>query len=242
MFKIGEFYLGYFNLFHLYILGLCCLLGVVVLNIHTILPKMSVDRFAKIMSIFLIIFKIFDSSIRYFFEYSKLLEVLPFNLCNIALIFCSYYLFTKKEWAFNIFYYFSFGAIIALIVPDIKVYHLNIYVYIYSFIHALEIIFVLYINKYLKPKLTFRYFKITSITLTLIMIFNYIFNTIFNTNYMFLNKYALPELSVINNIYIYTLGIVVLYYLGLYLIYILSVRFSDLFEEVNDILNYEEGI
>lgn len=219
-----------FSLFHFYVISLCFILGFIILNIHSVFENLSVDLFAKTMSILLIIFKILDSIVRVLFEKTAVINVLPLALCNIALLFCSYYLFTKKEWAFNVFYYFSFGAIVAIVQPDFKIYHLNLYVYNFIFIHAIEIIMVIYIIKYMKPTMNAFYFEITIAVFTLIATFDYIFNYIFGTNYLFINDYVIPALRIIKNKNVYTILMITAHYIGLYIIYLLTVKYHKLFE------------
>lgn len=185
MIIIREFTL--FSLEHFfYILGYGSL---AILGIY--LPKVfkfNIDKFAKISGYFILVEKFVELIYRHVFFKEPFTNLLPFNLCNYTLILAALMMIFKSNKLFNLVYFWSFGAILAIVTPDIRIAFPD-YSNISFFVTHYYIYFaVFYGLKYFHFTITFNSLKKAYIYLNGIMVILFPLNFLLNTNYMFLKK------------------------------------------------------
>lgn len=230
-------YFKYFSSVHIHSFIFSILLSTILLIIPKLCGKkcrkLNYNNFLKKYSIFLGILtlcsKIFDSIYRVLYQNEKIFEVQILYLCNFALIFSSLYLIFRTNALFNITYYLSFGAVLALILPGVVYYYSPFYVYVFMVTHVLELVAVIFGFYYYKEKVTFKGFKIAVFTLICIFIYAFIYNYIFrqyNTNAMFLTQYIVPFVSFIKPFWLYRVVLIVLMTCFLYVMYLISLLFN----------------
>ena len=117
----------------------------------------------------------------------------------------------------------SFGAAFALVLPGVVVYYHPFYVYVFMIMHALEFVAVFYGFIYLKDKIDFKGYIMSSATLILLFIYASIYNLFFPVNAMFLKTYIAPIVSFIKPFEVY---IVVLIFSMLLIMFLMLLPFK----------------
>jgi hypothetical integral membrane protein (TIGR02206 family) len=123
---------------------------------------------------------------RYVVFKERFLELLPFNMCNYTLILAAIMMITRSRKLFELVYFWSIGAILAILTPDIRVAFPD-YSSISFFVTHYYIYFaVFYGIKYYKFKVTFNSLKKAFIYINIIMLVLFPLNFLLDTNFMFL--------------------------------------------------------
>ncbi len=150
--------------------------------------KLNINNFAKLSGYFILVEKLIELIYRYIIFKEPLLNLLPFNLCNYTLILAAFMMILRSNKLFHLVYFWSIGAILAILTPDIRVVFPN-YSNISFFVTHYYIYFaVFYSLKYFKFTITFKALKKSFIYINEIMIVLFPLNFFLNTNYMFLKK------------------------------------------------------
>ena len=168
----------------IYILGYA---GLAVLVFY--LPKifkLNIDKFAKISGYFILIEKFIELTYRYIVFNESFIDLLPFNMCNYTLILAAFMMIFRSKKIFNLIYFWSIGAILAIATPDIRIAFPN-YSNISFFVTHYYIYFaVFYALKYFKFIIIFDALKKSFIYINGIMLILFPLNFLLDTNYMFL--------------------------------------------------------
>ncbi len=164
-----------------------------VTNIPNFSKKISKDFFGKIIGYTLITTKLLEYFYKYFYMKYPLKYLLPLHICNFTLFFVGIMLIKKSYRIFRFSYFWSVGAIAAILTPDLTESFPNLLNISFFFTHFLLIAGVIYSIKYycFSPK-----FKdvITSFgLLNAIMIMIFPINFILDTNFMYLRERPLGE-------------------------------------------------
>jgi len=150
--------------------------------------KLNTDKFAKISGYFILIEKFIELTYRYIVFNEPFLDLLPFNMCNYTLVLAAFMMIFRSKKLFNLVYFWSIGAVLAIMTPDIRVAFPN-YSNISFFVTHYYIYFaVFYGLKYFKFNITFDALKKSYIYINGIMLVLFPLNFLLNTNYMFLKK------------------------------------------------------
>lgn len=205
--------LNTFSLLHISLIIYSAILFIVFTKIPKYIPQKFLNSYTTSLGIFLILLKIFDTFILLKYEGYRFIEALPLHICNISLIVGALFLITRKEILFNILYFFSFGAILAIIFPDFSTFNIWYYPFIYMTTHTFEYITIIYSLIYLNVSVTKQGYDATKIFMSILIFINLIINYNFNTNYMFLNNYASSFLSFIKPIWLYNILIIITYFI-----------------------------
>ena len=194
---------SYFNFDHIINLILCLVLGFTILIIPKY-TKINVNKFGTLLGCLILFLKIFETVYRIKYEYFTLPESLPLHFCNFTMIICGIYLITKNNTLFNITYFFSFGAVMALILPGVNTYYHQLFFVMFMVSHASVVITMLYGFIWLKSKPTFSGLTVSIITVLLLFLTSFFYNNKFGTNFMFLKVYIAPFVDFIKpfNLYI----------------------------------------
>lgn len=211
---------NYFDPIHIHAILTISLIFGILLIIPYFFKGIERRKYTTFLGIFAILFKTFDSFYRVIFEHEKWFNSVPLNLCNIAIIIGGLYLITRKNIFFNILYFWFSGAILAIILPDIKIYYHPIYVYIFMGTHLMEIFIVLYGFIHLDEPITFKGLIVSLISFLGLICIAKIWNYIFGTNYLFVDNYIIPAINFIKPFGLYVFLFITLYMLSMIVIYL----------------------
>lgn len=150
--------------------------------------KLDLDKFAKISGYFILVEKTIELLYRYLVFKETFLNLLPFNMCNYTLILAALMMIFRSKKIFNVVYFWSIGAILAIATPDIRIAFPN-YSNISFFLTHFYIYFAtFYCLLHFKFSITFYSLKKSFIYINGIMLVLFPLNFLLNTNYMFLKK------------------------------------------------------
>lgn len=145
-------------------------------------------RFAQFSALIILIIKVTELSYRHFYFGEPIKSLLPLHLCNLTLIFAILMMFTKSPSLFQVTYYWSLGALFAIITPDVK----------YSFPHPLTLSFyithfylifaAIYGVIFFEFKPTFRGWVDSFIFLNVLAVIIFFINSNLGTNYLYVNR------------------------------------------------------
>ena len=215
-----KFY--YFSQIHIHTFIASILFSILLLLIPKLFKKINLRNYGTFLGFFILGFKILDSVYRVTQEHEPVYNVIPIHLCNFAAIAAGLYLIYKTRFLFNLAYFLSFGAAFALVLPGVVVYYHPFYVYIFMIMHALEFVAVFYGFIYLKNKIDFKGYLMSSITLIMLFIYASIYNVFFPVNAMFLKFYIAEIVSFIKPFELY---IVVLILSMLFIMFMMYLPF-----------------
>ena len=182
-------------------------------------------KYAKFLGILGLSIKLFESIYRVLFENFSIADSIPLHFCNFALIIASLYLITKKSIFFNILYFFSFGALAAIILPGIGKYYTHFYVYLFMINHFFEIATVLFGFIYMKEQITFTGYRVSILVTSILFIISFFYNKFFGTNFMFLETYIAPFFEFIKPFYVYRVVLVLSFFIIMTLMYLFPKKF-----------------
>ena len=215
-----KFY--YFSQIHIHTFIASILFSILLLLIPKLFKKINLRNYGTFLGFFILGFKILDSVYRVTQEHEPVYNVIPIHLCNFAAIAAGLYLIYKTRFLFNLAYFLSFGAAFALVLPGVVVYYHPFYVYVFMIMHALEFVAVFYGFIYLKDKIDFKGYLMSSITLIMLFIYASIYNVFFPVNAMFLKSYIAEIVSFIKPFELY---IIVLILSMLFIMFIMYLPF-----------------
>lgn len=210
---------NYYSHIHMYSIIISLIISCILL----ILPNLIILKNYNIFLGFLLLLcKIFDSVFRVISEKEVIPNVFPIHMCNFSIIFTALFLIFNSNILFNISFFFSYGALFAIILPGINVYYNNLYVHIFMLNHFLQFVGIIYGFIYLNQYINFKGFLFSCITLNIIFIYSFIYNKIFqkyNINAMFLNDYMTPFLNFIKPFWFYQILLIFLTNLTFFVMY-----------------------
>ena len=215
-----KFY--YFSQIHIYTFIASILFSTLLLLIPKLFKKINLRNYGTFLGFFILGFKILDSVYRVTPEHEPVYNVIPIHSCNFAAIAAGLYLIYKTRFLFNLAYFLSFGAAFALVLPGVIVYYHPFYVYVFMIMHALEFVAVFYGFIYLKDKIDFKGYLMSSITLIMLFIYASIYDVFFPLNAMFLKFYIAEIVSFIKPFELY---IVVLILSMLFIMFMMYLPF-----------------
>ena len=86
-------------------------------------------------------------------------QVVPLHFCSVSVMAAGVYLRTQKDQYFQVAYYFSFGAFLAMILPGISDYHHQLYFILFMVTHYFVLFAVVYGFKWLGARPTWEGLK-----------------------------------------------------------------------------------
>ena len=210
---------SYFNQMHMGLLLLCFFWG----HLLLVLPKYyQTDRrkAARFIGLLILLTVGYEMYYRVTYEGFSWGQVAPLHFCSVSVIGAGLYLRTQKDKYFQVAYYFSFGAFLAMILPGISDYYHQLYFILFMGTHYFVLFAVAYGFKWLGAKPTWEGFKYASTICLFLFMISFFWNEIYFTNFMFTKIYLLPQFRVIQPFWIYQvllipsfLGIMYLFYL-----------------------------
>lgn len=174
----------FFSLEHLLSIGGYGLFVIVMLFISQFFSKKS---FAMVTSGAIIVIKAVELIIRHGVYGETVLELLPIHLCNITLILAVIEMIFPSKELFQVIFYWSFGALAAILFPDARVSFPNFVGISFFITHFFIIFVVLYQLIFLgyRPSLKGLVGSFVCINIFAGAVFK--INEILGTNYMYIN-------------------------------------------------------
>lgn len=170
---------------HLIILGSGILISFILLLLANF---MDIKGFARFTAVLVFIVKITELAYRHYVMGEKIINLLPLHLCNIVLFFVIIMMITTSKIFFQPCYFWSIGALFALITPDVK-YGITNYATISFFITHFYIIFsVIYCYVFFRYRPSFLGYCLSFLGLNVICLIVYFINKELGTNYLFVNR------------------------------------------------------
>lgn len=180
---MNEFIL--FSYEHFLFIG-CGVLGIILLLfLSTFFNKKT---FGRVSSIFILILKLLELLYRNQVDNEPITSLLPFHLCNITLILIIIMMFTNGKALFQPCYFWSIGALFAIITPELTTSFPN-FVTISFFVTHFYILFgVIYFYFINGTRPTFRGYIASFILLNIICLIVFFINNKLGTNYLYINR------------------------------------------------------
>lgn len=175
---------GLFSTEHILSIGGYILLYLFILFISQFFSKKS---FTVVVSCSILIMKIAELVIRNGVYGETIQQLIPIHLCNITLLLCIITMMFPSKSIFQIIYYWSIGAIAAILFPDSRVAFPN-FVGISFFVTHFFILFtVVYQMVSLGYRPTFKGFLGSFVAINIFAGIVFKINEILGTNYMYIN-------------------------------------------------------
>lgn len=146
------------------------------------------ENIAKALALITLVIKVAELSYRYNYFGEKISELLPLHLCNIVLILSIIMMFFNSKIIFQPVYFWSLGAIFAVITPEIP-YDLKNFASISFFVTHFFIIFSTFFGLiHFKFRVTKSGAIGSFILLNIIAFILFFVNKKLGTNYLFVNR------------------------------------------------------
>lgn len=142
----------------------------------------------KIIAIFVLIIKCIELVIRHEVNEESWYNLLPLHLCNITLSFAILGAFFRFKPFLYLTFFWSIGALFAIITPEVKVVFPN-FLNISFFITHIFIIFTAIVEyRVFKLRPSFESWLGSFIALNLVMVAVYFINSSLHTNYLYISQ------------------------------------------------------
>lgn len=149
--------------------------------------------FAKISAIIILLIKVAELTYRYLYNGEQIFELLPLHLCNITLIFIIIMMLSGSKTLFQLCFYWSLGAIFAIVTPDIKYSFPNFMTLSFFITHFYILFAVIYAYIFFRFRPALWGYFTAFFTLNLICLGVYFINANLGTNYLYVNR--IPDFS-----------------------------------------------
>lgn len=149
--------------------------------------------FGEISALAILILKLAELSYRHLVEGQKIIDLLPLHLCNIALFFVIIMMFTHSKKLFQLCFFWSMGAIFAIITPDVKIGLPNFVTFSFFITHFYIIFGVIYEYIFFRRRPKILGYISSFVILNIIAVIIYFINDYLGTNYLFVNR--MPNFS-----------------------------------------------
>lgn len=120
-------------------------------------------------------------------QYSFIENGLPLHLCSLSTFLITYALITRSRRVFEVLYFWSIGALFAIITPNITQGTNNALFYSFFITHIIIVIGTIYLLLIYRYNITFKSLVNTSNYTIVLFFITYIFNKKYDANYMFTN-------------------------------------------------------
>ena len=210
---------SYFNQMHIALLLLCFFVGHLVL----VLPKYywtDKRKAARFIGLLILLTVGYEMYYRVTYEGFGWGQVVPLHFCSVSVMAAGVYLRTQKDQYFQVAYYFSFGAFLAMILPGISDYHHQLYFILFMVTHYFVLFAVVYGFKWLGARPTWEGLKYAARICLLLFGISFFWNEMYFTNFMITQIYLLPQFQVIQPFGVYQALLIPSFLLIMYLMYV----------------------
>ncbi|WP_300359645.1 TIGR02206 family membrane protein [Fusobacterium sp.] len=177
-------YFGLFSTEHFLSIGGYILFYLFILFISQFFSKKG---FAVVISCAVLIMKIAELVIRNGVYGESIQQLIPIHLCNITLMLCIITMIFPSKSLFQIIYYWSIGAVAAILFPDGRVAFPNFVGISFFATHFFILFTVVYQMISLGYRPTFKGFIGSFVCINIFAGIVYKINEILGTNYMYIN-------------------------------------------------------
>lgn len=209
----------YFNPIHILMLLVCIFLGYFVLKLPS-WTSMKPKKIANILGVFTLCLVVYECVYRVLVENFTWGQIAPFHFCSASVIAAGLYLWRGRDLYFQIAYYFSFGALLAMLLPGLGRYENQQYVVLFMLTHGFVLFAVLYGWKWLGNRPSFWGCKAAMLLSVVLFAISFVWNPIFFTNFMFTEIYIVPFLNFIQPFWLYQLLLIPSFLGIIYLMYL----------------------
>ncbi len=175
---------GLFSTEHLLSIGGYSLLVVILLFVSQFFSK---KNFAWVISCAVTVIKIVELVIRHGVYGETFLELIPIHLCNVTLILVIIGMIFPSKSLFQIIFYWSLGAVAAILFPDSRVAFPNFVGISFFLTHFYIIFVVLYQLIFLGYRPTLKGLAGSFVCINIFAGIVFKINQILGTNYMYIN-------------------------------------------------------
>lgn len=183
-----------------------------------IIPRRE-KEISKVLGILMGAIGLFEIGYRISFEGYHWAQVAPFHFCSVSMWTSVLYLWTQRDVFFQISYYFSFGAFLALVLPGIEQYREFWYVVLFMVTHAVVLLSVLFGFRWLGARPTLQGLKIALALTSLLFFISFIWNSLFFTNFMFTKNYLIDEVRFIRPFFLYQILLILSFFGMMFFLY-----------------------
>lgn len=179
--------MNYFELFsteHLLSLAGYSIFYMVLIFVSQLFSK---KNFARILSYLIIILKLAELIIRNGVYGETILQLMPIHLCNVTLILAVITMIFPSNHIFQIVYFWSLGAVSAVLFPDSRLAFPNFVGMSFFLTHFFILFTVAYQMLYLEYRPTLKGFFGSFVCINIFAGIVYKINQILGTNYMYIN-------------------------------------------------------
>lgn len=170
---------------HLITIAIGFVVSILIIMLGFIVRK---DSLSKFLSIIILGVKIAELIFRHHYYKEQIIELLPFHLCNLALILAILMMFFTNKTVFQPLYFWAIGALFAIITPELRD-GMNNFASISFFItHFFILMSVAYGLIHFKFRVTKAGAIGSFIFLNLIALGLYFLNEKLGTNYLYVNR------------------------------------------------------
>ena len=209
----------YFNQIHIIMLLFCAFMGYLLLE----LPRFFQDnprKSAKYLGLLILGIVVYESYYRVTYENFSWGQVAPLHFCSVSVVAAGLYLWRQRGEFFQVAYYFSFGAVLAMLLPGISRYEGQIFFVLFMVTHGFVIFSALYGFRWLGARPTREGLYLSMKVALVLFAISFIWNEQFFTNFMFTKIYILPILDFIKPFWLYQILLVPSFALAMYLMYL----------------------
>ena len=169
---------------------LIILISGIVISMILLMFGVFIDKkhFARFTALIILIIKIVELCYRHIINGEQITHLLPLHLCNIALIFVIIMMMTGSKLLFQPCFYWSLGAVFALVTPDVTASLPNFVTFSFFITHFYILFGVVYAYLYFGYRPTLLGYFSSFVALNVICLIVYFINLELGTNYLFVNR------------------------------------------------------
>ncbi len=195
---------SYFDRSHLASLALALLFATLFIAAPIFLPGKKI-RLGQCCGCFIFLLTIMEAFYRVCYEGFSVFQAMPFHFCSVSLLAAGFYLALRKDFFFQITYYYAFGAGLAIILPGIENYRHPLFLYLFILTHMLVIAAGVYGVIWLQARPTGSGLALSIGILAILCPLAYFYNSIYFTNFMFMNAYIIKQAEIVRPFWLYRL-------------------------------------
>lgn len=169
---------------------LIILISGIIISMILLMFGVFIDKryFARFTALIILIIKIVELCYRNIINGEQITHLLPLHLCNIVLIFVIIMMITGSKLLFQPCFYWSLGAVFALVTPDVTVPLPNFVTFSFFITHFYILFGVVYAYLYFGYRPTLLGYFSSFVALNVICLIVYFINLELGTNYLFVNR------------------------------------------------------
>lgn len=189
------------------------------LHLPSWIPKKE-KGIAQILGVAMGVIGLLEIYYRIVFEGYSWPQVAPLHFCSVSMWAGVFYFLTQRDLFFQIAYYFSFGALLALILPGIGEYKEFWYVVLFMGTHGFVLLSVFFGIQWLSARPTLGGLKIALGVTALLFGISFSWNSSFFTNFMFTKNYLIDEVRFLKPFELYQFLLILSFVLMISLLYL----------------------